>query len=177
MDIVWAVAVVVASAICWLLNLVGMPGNWLIVLATALYAQFGPAAGRADIDWQIVVGLLVLALVGELIELGAGFVGAKKAGGSKRGAALALVGSLLGGVLGLVVGVPIPVVGPLVGAVLFGGIGALGGAVVGERWKGRDLEESMRVGEAAFWSRLLGTLGKVVAGGVMVVLVLASVLV
>jgi hypothetical protein len=69
------------------------------------------------------------------------------------------------------------VLGPIVGAVLFAGLGALAGAVLGERWKGRDLEESLRVGEAAFWSRLLGTLGKSLIGAVMVVLVLAAVLV
>lgn len=177
MDIVWAVLLVIASVVSWLLNLVGLPGNWLIVLCGGLYAQFGPAMGRTDIDFKIVITLAILALCGELIELGAGAVGTKKAGGSKRGAVLALIGSLIGGTLGLFVGSPIPVIGPIVAAVVFAGLGALAGAVLGERWKGRDLEESLRVGEAAFWSRLLGTLGKVLIGGVMLVLVLVAVLV
>ena len=177
MDILWAMLLVIGSGVSWLLNLVGFPGNWLIVLCSGLYAQFGPGSGRPDIDLRVVVALAVLALVGEIIELGAGAIGTKKAGGSKRGAVLALAGSLIGGSVGIFVGVPIPLIGPIVAAVVFAGVGALVGAVVGERWKGRDLDESLRVGEAAFWSRLLGTLGKVLVGGVMLVLVLAAVLV
>jgi len=87
---------------------------------------------------------------------------------------LALAGSLAGGFFGLAVGVPVPVIGSVVGALLFGGLGALAGAVAGERWKGRTLDDSLRVGEAAFWSRLLGTLGKTLAGALMIGVLLAS---
>ena len=74
------------------------------------------------------------------------------------------------------VGAPIPVIGQLVAAVLLAALGALGGAVLGERWKGRDFDESFRVGEAAFWSRMVGTLGKSLVGAVMLAVVTAAVL-
>ncbi len=97
-----------------------------------------------------------------------------RAGGSRRSAVLALVGSLAGGATGVLVGVPIPLVGPLVAAVLFAGLGALAGAMLGESWKGRSLDQSVRVGKAAFWGRLFGTLAKTLIGAVMVVVALAA---
>ncbi len=97
-----------------------------------------------------------------------------KAGGSRRSAALALVGSLIGGISGLAIGVPVPVIGSLVAAVLFAALGALAGAMIGESWKGRDLDQSLRVGKAAFWGRVLGTLAKALIGAVMVVVALAA---
>ena len=74
---------------------------------------------------------------------------------------------MVGGVVGLFVGVPIPIVGPIVGVVLLTGVGALVGALLGERWKGRNLGDSWKVGKAAFWGRLLGTVAKTVIGAVM----------
>ena len=175
MDYVWAVLLVVGSLVCWVLNLIGLPGNWFAVGLCALYAPFGPSVGRPDMGWTVVIVLAVLALVGEIVELLTAAVGTKQAGGSKRGAVLSLVGSVVGGIVGMFVGVPIPVVGPLIGAVLFAGAGALAGAVLGEQWKGRPMDESLRIGNAAFWGRLLGTLGKTLLGAVMVALTLAAV--
>jgi hypothetical protein len=182
MDPAWlhplfGVLLVLACVVCWALNVLGLPGNWLVVAVSSIYAYFGPAQGRLDLDWGVIGALGILALAGEAVEFFAGAVGAKQAGGSKRGAVLALAGSLLGGILGLFVGTPIPVIGQLVAAVLFAGLGALGGAVLGEQWKGRKLDESLRIGQAAFWSRLLGTLGKSLIGTVMLMLVVAALLV
>ena len=112
--------------------------------------------------------MVVLAALGELLEFLAGALGVTKAGGSRRGAILALVGSLAGGIVGLFVGLPIPVVGPIVGAMLLAGAGAFAGAVLGEQWKGRSFDDSWRIGKAAFWGRLLGTVVKTAIGAVMV---------
>jgi uncharacterized protein YqgC (DUF456 family) len=174
MDYVWAVLLVVGSFVGWLLNLIGLPGNWLALACCAVYAWGGPNEGRLNIGWGVVGSLCALALVGELIEFLAGAWGARRAGGSSRGAALALAGSVVGGFAGMFVGVPIPVVGPLAGALLFASLGALAGAVVGERWKGRGMDESLRVGNAAFWARMLGTLGKTLVGAVMLALIFAA---
>ncbi|MBW3599965.1 MAG: DUF456 family protein, partial [Planctomycetes bacterium] len=81
------------------------------------------------------------------------------------------------GVLGAVVGVPIPVIGPIVGALLFASLGAMGGAMLGEHWKGRTMEEGLQVGQAAFWGRLFGTLGKMMCGAVMLVVVVVALVV
>ena len=88
--------------------------------------------------------------------------------------ALPIVGSLAGGILGVAVGLPIPVVGSVIAALLFAALGALLGGIVGERWHGQNWTDSLKVGHAAFWGRLTGTLGKVLVGFVMVNLVMGS---
>ena len=165
------IAVLLAA---WVLTLLGMPGNWLMVAATAVYAYFMPVDSRAAIGWNVIVIFLALAFLGEILELMAGAVGTAKAGGSKRGAALAMLGSIVGGIVGIIVGVPIPLVGPILAALLFAGLGAMAGAVLGEIWIGRNLDASWQIGKAAFWGRLAGTLSKVVVGTVIVVVAAAS---
>ena len=171
MSIVYAILLLLVLLTCWLLTVVGMPGNWLMVAATSLYAWLVPHDEAASFGWGVVLAVALLAGFGELLEAVAGALGVAKAGGSRRGAVLALLGSLAGGLVGMFVGLPIPVVGPLVAALLFAGIGALLGAMLGEQWKGRDLDESWAVGKGAFWGRLLGTLGKVLVGSIMIVVV------
>lgn len=171
MDLVWALLLIAVLVVAWLLTLLGMPGNWLMVIASAVYAYLMPEISRADLGVGVVVGLLVLAVLGEVVEFAAGALGVAQAGGSRRGAALAILGSVLGGLVGILVGVPfpIPLVGSLVAAVLFAGIGAMTGALLGEQWKGRTIEESWKSGKAAFWGRLWGTLAKTLIATVMVV--------
>jgi hypothetical protein len=62
-------------------------------------------------------------------------------------------------------------VGSVVAVVLFAAAGATFGAYVGESWKGRSAEASWEVGKAAFGGRLLGTMAKILAASVMVVVV------
>jgi uncharacterized protein len=177
MDIVWALVFALAVVLCWASNLIGLPGNWGMILAAAVYWWLMPAEVRVNFHWGVLIALVVLAIAGELIELVAGAAGASKAGGSKRGAALALLGSLVGGVVGLFVGLPIPVVGQIAAALIFASLGAMGGAMLGEHWKGRKFEDGLKVGEAAFWGRLFGTLGKFACGAVMLVVLLAAMIV
>ena len=140
------------------LNVVGLPGNWINLVAAGLYAWLMPIEHRADFGWIAVGIMLLLATLGEIVEFAAGAVGSSTAGGSKRGAGLALVGALTGGIVGIFLGLPIPFVGPIISPILFSAIGALIGAMLGEQWKGRDLKDSFWVGHAAFWGRLVGTL-------------------
>jgi len=167
MSFLYAFLLFLVLLAAWLMTVVGMPGNWTMVVVTALYAWLAPADSVTAIGWGVVLAMAILAGIGELLEAGAGAMGVAKAGGSKRGAALALLGSMIGGIVGVVIGVPIPVVGQLVAAVLFAGFGALGGAIAGELWKGRQLEQSWEIGKGAFWGRLLGTAAKIMIGSIM----------
>lgn len=171
-----AILFVLAVALGWLAQLVGLPGNWLIVVAAALYAWLVPADAATAVGWPAVATLAALAILGEVVEFVAGALGVTTAGGSRRGAVLAIVGSMVGGIVGIFVGLPIPIVGSLVAAVLFGGIGALVGAVLGETWKGRDLDSSLEIGKAAFIGRLLGTAAKMIVCSLMVVVAIAAVI-
>jgi hypothetical protein len=174
MAILIALLLVVVLLASWLLTLLGMPGNWLMVVATTVYACLVPSQSPATLGWKTVVALLVLAALGEIVELVAGAMGVAKAGGSRRGAVMALVGSIVGGILGVFIGVPIPLIGSVVAAVFFAGLGAMVGAILGEISVGQRLNTSWRIGKVAFWGRLAGTLGKMIVGAVMVVVVVAA---
>ncbi|HVC94867.1 MAG TPA: DUF456 domain-containing protein [Pirellulales bacterium] len=158
----------------WILTLLSLPGNWLMVAAAAIFAYLAPEGGP-DISWTTVAVLGGLATLAEIIEFAAGALGAAKVGGSKRGAVLAALGSMIGAIAGAMVGAaPVPLIGSMVGAVLFACIGALGGAMLGEHWKGRDLGDSWKVGQAAFWGRLIGTLTKTAIASAMAVITIAA---
>ncbi len=163
----WAALFILTLAAGWLLTLFALPGNWLMVAAAAVYAFFAPGEERVAIGWGLVIALVVLAVAGELLELLASALGATRGGGSKRGAVLAVLFSVPGAMLGAMIGTPIPVIGPLVGVILFAGLGAFAGAMLGESWKGRKLEESWQVGHSAFWGRVLGSLAKVMIASIM----------
>ncbi len=165
---VWLSIFIVLVLLFWLLNLIGIPGNWMIVAISLLWALVGPTDYR--FSWIVIVVLLVLALIGEAIEFGASVFGTKKLGGSGRGAILSVVGSIIGGILGAIFGIPVPIplVGMLVGSLLFAAAGAWIGATIGEKWVGKPMKESVQIGGAAFAGRLLGTLGKLVVGSTMV---------
>jgi len=159
-----------ALATGWVLTLLNLPGNWLIVVAAALYAWILPDSSRWDLSWELVGALTVMAIVGEIAETASAAMGVKKLGGSRRGAVLAIVGSFIGALVGTAL-IPILVVGTVVGACA----GALGGAMLGEFWKGHGFDHSLRVGQAAFWGRLFGSLAKILTASVMLAVATAGV--
>jgi uncharacterized protein len=177
MTLVFVALLVVTLLAGWLLTLLSMPGNWLMVLATAVYAYFIPPDSRAAIGWKVVVAILIMAILGEVVELVAGAAGTAKAGGSRRSVLLALTGSILGSILGLFVGLPIPVLGSVIAALLFAGVGALAGAMLGEMSVGRNLDASWRIGKAAFRGRLTGTLAKTAVGTAILLVVVVALIV
>jgi uncharacterized protein YqgC (DUF456 family) len=176
MTVVFALLLILVLLGCWSLTLLGLPGNWLMVVATSIYAYLVPAQSPATLGWRTVVAILVLAALGEIIELLAGAMGVSKTGGSRRSAVMALVGSIVGGILGVFIGVPIPLIGSVVAAVFFAGLGAMAGAVFSEISVGQKLGTSWRIGKAAFWGRLAGTLGKMLLGAAIIVVVVAAML-
>jgi uncharacterized protein YqgC (DUF456 family) len=173
-SILWAILLVAVLLAGWGLNLFGLPGNWINLAALACYAWRFPAGQRLSITWWVVGGVLLLAILGEVLELVAGAAGAARAGASRRSAVLALGGSLAGSLLGAVIGLPIPLIGSVIAIVLGAALGALGGAMLGECWKGRTLDIGWQVGQAAFWGRLLGTAGKLTVGAAIVAVALAG---
>jgi uncharacterized protein YqgC (DUF456 family) len=172
MDVLWAILFFVILWIAWFTNILGLPGNWLMLACSVVYWLAMPAESRAGIGTPLLIGLGVLALVGELAELAAGSAGVSKAGGTRRSALYAIGGSIAGAMVGFFVGVPIPVIGSIVGSLLFGSIGAMAGAMLGERSAGRHWRDSLQVGKAAFWGRALGTAAKMAVGLVMILVAL-----
>ena len=156
------------------MTLFGLPGNFLMIAAAIGFDWVIRSPSQLEVTWPLIIGLVVLALLGEAFEFLAGSVGVAKKGGSRLSAVLALIGSGLGGILGAVVGLPIPIIGSVVGVMLFASAGALVGAVIGEDMQGRDFRQSMGVGMAAFWGRLFGSIGKTLIGGIMVAVALVG---
>ena len=153
-----------------------MPGNWLIVLMAGLCLGLAPETGMVHIGWASFTAILIIAVLGELFEFAASALGANRLGGSKRGALLAIVGSITGAIVGFFFGsiIPIPIVGSVLASLLLGGGGAFVGTLAGERWAGKDWDASLKIGSAAFWGRLLGTVGKAVCGSVACALFLLA---
>src|SRR2546430_16875774 len=83
-----------------------------MVLVAALLEWWQP--GQFMLSWTTLGVAAGLAVLGEVLEFVLGAAGSRHAGGSKRAAALAIVGSLVGGIIGI--GIPGPVVGTLNGA-------------------------------------------------------------
>ena len=144
-----------------LLNLVGLFGNWVILGAVG---SAWVLTGFLHFGVWSMLGMLLLAVLGELLEMLAAGYGASRFGGG-RGAAAA---SLAGCVAGAILATPwFPLIGTLAGAIL----GAFTGALVYEVLIGKKTAgASLRTGMGAALGRIGGTAAKLAVGFVMLVL-------
>ncbi|MCH2144554.1 MAG: DUF456 domain-containing protein [Phycisphaerales bacterium] len=160
-DYIAATLFTILGAGCLVTVLIGVPGTWLMILI-ALGLEFlqrlwaAPGSDWMFPIWVFVVVVLIAGL-GELLELVAGAFGAKKGGASRKG----MLGALLGGVMGAIIGtflIPIPLVGSLVGAL----VGCAGGAILGELNNSKEIElkDTLKPAAGAVVGRVLGTLAK-----------------
>ncbi len=156
----WALLLLVASLLVYL----GLGGNFVLLGLALLHALI---TGFDPISWTLLGILAGLAVLGELVEfvLGNFYVLRKGASG------LGTFGGFAGGLLGAVLGNGVV---PVVGAVLGSFVGAFGGCVLGEWWRQRRLEPSVRIGTHAFIGRLVAILTKHALGLVMVLLILRA---
>jgi uncharacterized protein YqgC (DUF456 family) len=157
-----AVGLTGLNLVFWVGILFNLPGTWLMVLVTAVLKWWQP--GYVRVSWTVLGVAAGLALLGEVLELALGAAGARRAGGTKRGAALAIVGSLVGGIVGTAL--PVPIVGTLIGACL----GAFAGSLIGDLWAGRPLFPSFEAGWGAAIGRFWGTVSKLAIGGIIVII-------
>jgi hypothetical protein len=167
----WASLLVAFNLLAWCATILALPGNWIIVAATAVFAFFFSTPGEPGLSWWVVGIVAGLAALGELLEFAAGALGAAKHGGSRRGMLLSLVGAFVGSLWGAFLTLPIPLVGPILGALGGGAAGAFAGAFLGEVWAGKATDQSVAIGKGALVGRLLGTGSKLVIGMLMVIIV------
>jgi len=158
-EIVAASIVVVAALLGVVLTAATLPGIWLMILAAAgcqawLMLREPPVQ---MFEWWTLGACIIIGLVAEGVEIFASAVGAKKAGGTRRGAIGSVIGALAGALLGTVL-IPVPILGTIVGAAL----GAGGGAMIAERHEGRKTwREASTIGAGAAVGRLAATVAKV----------------
>lgn len=148
-----------ASFLGLLLAILGLPGIWLIVIVTAVYAFL---AGSLNLAICVAV-LLALGIVAELLETALGGAAAKKAGASKRGIFAAIVGGLIGGLVATFL-IPIPIIGTLLGACAGAFLLAFAVELL---WLKRTGEDALAIGVASAKGRLYGLVTKLAVGVVM----------
>ncbi|GAA4427501.1 DUF456 domain-containing protein [Bremerella cremea] len=166
-----ATLLLLANMTAWVSTLITLPGNWILLLFTFLYAYFLPAEYYPRVSWTVVIVMAVLAILGEVLEFLAGAAGAAKQGGSRWGIVLSLVGAFVGSLTGAIMLSFVPVIGTMIGALLGGALGAFGGAWAGEHSSEKTHEERWAIGKGAFVGRIMGTVGKLAVGVIMLVLV------
>ncbi len=154
-----AATLALLGAGCVVLQLIGLPGTWLILLlavATRAFEVFLPLGTEPMFSWWTLLALLALAVVGEIVELLASAAGAKTGGANKRGMTGAVIGGLLGALLATFL-IPIPVLGSILGAIM----GSALGAIVGELSEGgRTLRSTAKPAAGAVAGRIAGTVAK-----------------
>jgi uncharacterized protein YqgC (DUF456 family) len=144
-----------------LLNIIAMPGLWLMLAAAMIYAWL---TGLAFVGKETLIVLLLLAAVGEVVEIYVGTAGTRRAGGGRP----AMAGAIAGGILGRIFLslIPIPIISTLVGVCA----GSFLGAAVMELYSGGSLDKSIRVGAGAATGRAMGIVAKLLIGGLMLLI-------
>tara|TARA_E500000318_G_scaffold12972_4_gene11999 strand:- start:40248 stop:40766 length:519 start_codon:yes stop_codon:yes gene_type:complete len=151
----WVIATIAfLSGLSGLVMIVlALPGIWFMVLCAGVcwWWQPGIISGKA------VITLAIIGIVSEAMEIVASAAGAKKFGGSKRGAMGAIVGTMLGALFGTVF-IPIPILGTILGGILGAGAGALmvERSIVQMTWK-----DSMKSGSGAAIGRTISIFIKI----------------
>lgn len=169
-----AILLSILAAISWLASVVGLPGNWVVVLMGAGCWWWAEPGSKLVVSTAALLVMLAFAALGEVLEFAAGAFGARRLGGSPRSAVLAVVGSIIGAIAGLFIGSGIPIIGNVVASLVGSALGACLGSIAGERSIGKSWEHSVQVGGAALWGRLLGTLGKTFCGTMVVAIFLTA---
>ena len=167
---VWFTLLVILCGASWFATLMALPGNWGIVLCGAIFVWLVPDSG---LTWIGVCIAAAFGVVGEVIEVAAGAAGAAKLGAKRRSMVLSMIATVVGSIVGSFL-VPIPIVGTVIDALAGGALGAYLGAYGGEISAGTDIATSRRIGGAAMKGRLLGTLGKLLVGGAMFLVIVVD---
>jgi uncharacterized protein YqgC (DUF456 family) len=142
----------------------GLPGTWLMVLAAFLADRLGDVRIGAG----VLIGVALIALVAEMLDLTLSARYTRKYGGSARGA----WGAIIGGIVGALVGVPVPIVGSVLGALA----GSFVGALAFELWGGASHGVATRAATGAAVGRAVAMACKAGAGCVIAVWVLGAAL-
>jgi len=154
---VWLTTLLIFNACSVLLVLFSLPGNWLMIAATGLFAWWKWEDGVFSI--YTLIAITILAAIGEIIEFIAGAGGAKKAGAGWLASLSAIVGAMLGAAFGTFL-IPFPILGTLLGAC----IGARTATLSIEAISGKKIDHSIKTGLGAGLGVFLGTTSKFVIG-------------
>ena len=144
--------------VIWLVLVIfGLPGNWLIVISTCLFAWWRWEDGVFSI--YTLIAIVALAVLGELFEFLGGMHGAKRAGASWRGSIAAIAGAVAGAIIGTFL-IPVLFLGTILGACIGAGLATWSL----ELSRSRKMNESIRCAVGAGLGELFGITAKVFVG-------------
>ncbi len=126
----------------------GIPGTSLILLAIVIWGFVSGSFSSVTVPLIVTIAVLLLSIG---IDFLATYLGAKRAGASKRGQIGDFIG-LIVGILGLLPALPVG--GPLLGIL----IGPLLGAILGEYLYQRNLNLALKAGVGIVVGSLVGNL-------------------
>lgn len=142
----------------------GLPGTWLMVLSAFVASR----TGDVHLGAVTLVGIALIALGSELLDVVLAARYTRRYGGSNRGA----WGAIAGGFVGAIVGVPVPILGSVLGALA----GSFVGALAFEVWGGASQDVATRAATGAAIGRAVAMACKAAAGCVIAAWVLGAVL-
>jgi uncharacterized protein YqgC (DUF456 family) len=158
LDISLSILTLLIALVAVLLNIVSLPGNWLVLVAGIGMCWLHNGSRP---HWIFLLFILFVLLIAELIEFLSGMVGARKFGASKKAAWAAIVGAMLGGLIGIP-----PITAPTLGmdhlfaAILGAFIFAWLAEIIGEK----PMKEALLAALGAALGRTTGLISKIVAG-------------
>lgn len=166
MDTFLYLIAIVLSLAAIALNVVSLPGNWVILFAAAALSYYH---GGHRPHWGFLVVILVILLAAEAVEFLGGMIGAKTFGASRTASWAAIAGAMLGGLIGIP-----PVTVPMLGTdhLLAAVAGAFLAAWVVELLKQKSMQDALKAAVGAALGRGAGLVTKI-GGGVAAWLVLA----
>jgi hypothetical protein len=151
----WTTLLLIINGFWLLFTLFTLPGNWLIVITTAVFAWWQREQGVISV--YTIIAIAALAFLGEAVEFFAGAGGAKRAGAGWLGAIAAIFGAIFGAIIGTFI---FPVFGTILGACLGAGLAA----TVAELAIGKTPDASIRSGVGASVGHFIGTTVKFAIG-------------
>ena len=154
------IALLIIAGICMLVGIIGcvvpgLPGA-PIAYAGLWIAQI---SDRVDFTWQTLLVWGVVTIIVSALDYIVPALGTKRYGGTKWG----VWGSTIGVIVGLFFGALGVILGPLVGA------------IIGELLGGKEIEGAVRAGWGSFVGLLFGTIFKLMACGLMTVVLIRAI--
>jgi uncharacterized protein YqgC (DUF456 family) len=158
LDLMLYVFILIVTLAAVALNLVSLPGNWL-VLVGAIGLSVMHSGARPH--WFFLIVILLILSAAELVEFFSGMVGARKFGASKTASWAALGGAIIGGLIGIPpLTVPMLFTDHFVAAIF----GAFLAAWIVELIKRRPMGHASKAAFGAALGRGVGLAGKIGAG-------------
>ena len=139
----------------------GFPGTWVMVIAAIVYALVGNLNPPAGNEIWPIVWLVLMAGLGELIELGVRIIGSKAANVPNG----AIVAAIVGGLVGVIIGVPIFLIGSLFGLL----IGVFAGAFIYALVTTKEIHRALWMALATTTSQVVALFAKTCIGIAMIV--------